>query len=95
MGLVDHLICFLAVFQVEEENSILPYWLSNASALLCLLQRNIRSNGFLSASSKRSAGSTGLNGRITQVSFAVFLLQFSNSFAHTSNHTCIMKGVEA
>ncbi|KAK1354061.1 hypothetical protein POM88_047317 [Heracleum sosnowskyi] len=51
---------------VEDENSILPYWLSNASALLCLLQRNIRSNGFLSASSKRSAGSTGLNGRIAQ-----------------------------
>ncbi|KAG8375766.1 hypothetical protein BUALT_Bualt10G0134400 [Buddleja alternifolia] len=49
-----------------DEDSILPYWLSNASALLCLLQRNLRSNGFLTAGSQRSAGSTGLNGRLAQ-----------------------------
>lgn len=49
-----------------DENAILPYWLSNASALLCLLQRNLRSNGFLAAGSQRSAGSAGLNGRPAQ-----------------------------
>lgn len=49
-----------------DENAILPYWLSCASALLCLLQRNLRSNGFLTAGSQRSAGSAGLNGRLAQ-----------------------------
>ncbi|XP_047321544.1 myosin-15 [Impatiens glandulifera] len=51
--------------KVGEETVILPYWLSNASALLCLLQRNIRSNGFLPATSQRSGGSV-LNGRVAQ-----------------------------
>ncbi|CAE6162205.1 unnamed protein product [Arabidopsis arenosa] len=37
-----------------DENGVLPYWLSNASALLCLLQRNLRSNSFLNASAQRS-----------------------------------------
>ncbi|WZY68274.1 hypothetical protein YC2023_000514 [Brassica napus] len=37
-----------------DENSVLPYWLSNSSALLCLLQRNLRSNSFLNASAQRS-----------------------------------------
>uniref|UniRef100_A0A0A0KD22 Dilute domain-containing protein n=1 Tax=Cucumis sativus TaxID=3659 RepID=A0A0A0KD22_CUCSA len=49
-----------------DENTTLPYWLSNASALLCLLQRNLKSNGFLSAASQRSTGSTGLASRISQ-----------------------------
>ncbi|KAL1552298.1 myosin-15 [Salvia divinorum] len=49
-----------------DENAVLPYWLSNASALLCLLQRNLRSNGFLTSGSQRSAGSAGLNGRLMQ-----------------------------
>ncbi|KAG8635974.1 myosin-15 isoform X2 [Manihot esculenta] len=51
------------VLKVGDENHILPYWLSNASALLCLLQRNLRSNGFLSAASQFSTPS-GLPGRI-------------------------------
>ncbi|XP_059642620.1 myosin-15 [Cornus florida] len=55
------------VLKVGDENVTLPYWLSNASALLCLLQRNLRSNGFLTASSQRSAGSSTLNGRVAQV----------------------------
>ncbi|KAM7275184.1 hypothetical protein ACFE04_017050 [Oxalis oulophora] len=53
------------VLKVENEN-ILPYWLSNTSALLCLLQRNLRSNGFVSAVAQRSTASTGLPGRIAQ-----------------------------
>lgn len=52
------------VLKVGDENSILPYWLSNASALLCLLQRNLRSNGLLTANTPRTPGSTGLPGRI-------------------------------
>ncbi|XP_028556218.1 protein OPAQUE1 [Dendrobium catenatum] len=55
------------VLQVERENEdILPYWLSNTSALLCLLQRNLRSNIFLKTPNRRSAGSTGLSGRMAQ-----------------------------
>ncbi|XP_055960444.1 myosin-15 isoform X2 [Mercurialis annua] len=50
------------VLKVGDENATLPYWLSNASALLCLLQRNLRSNGFLSAASQFST--PGLPGRI-------------------------------
>ena len=42
------------MFQGGDENSVLPYWLSNSSALLCLLQRNLRSNSFLNASAQRS-----------------------------------------
>ncbi|XP_020571347.1 protein OPAQUE1-like [Phalaenopsis equestris] len=56
------------VLQVERENeNILPYWLSNTSALLCLLQRNLRSNVFLKTPNRRSSGSTGLSGRMAQV----------------------------
>ncbi|KAJ3702510.1 hypothetical protein LUZ61_006215 [Rhynchospora tenuis] len=33
-----------AVLKVESEKDVLPYWLANASALLCLLQRNLRSS---------------------------------------------------
>ncbi|XP_022732059.1 myosin-15-like isoform X6 [Durio zibethinus] len=50
--------------QVGNENVTLPYWLSNTSALLCLLQKNLRSNGFLSATTQRSGGNTGLPGRV-------------------------------
>ncbi|KAK9683914.1 hypothetical protein RND81_10G174600 [Saponaria officinalis] len=46
-----------------DENDMLPYWLSNSSALLCILQRSLRSNSFLSAASNRSAG---LPGRFAQ-----------------------------
>ncbi|KAJ9548305.1 hypothetical protein OSB04_020848 [Centaurea solstitialis] len=54
------------LFQVEDEGLILPYWLSNASALLCLLQRNFRSNGFLTPISQRSGASSLPNGRLAQ-----------------------------
>ncbi|KAF3326548.1 Myosin-15 [Carex littledalei] len=33
-----------SVLKVESEKDVLPYWLANASALLCLLQRNLRSS---------------------------------------------------
>ncbi|KAL6965708.1 hypothetical protein U1Q18_036763, partial [Sarracenia purpurea var. burkii] len=59
------------VLKVGDENVTLPYWLSNASALLCLLQRNLRSNGFLTTISQRSTGSSGLNGRIAQCAYLV------------------------
>ncbi|XP_074276435.1 myosin-15 isoform X2 [Silene latifolia] len=48
-----------AALKAGDENDVLPYWLSNASALLCILQRSLRSNSFLSAASNRSAGLTG------------------------------------
>ncbi|XP_077236357.1 myosin isoform X2 [Tasmannia lanceolata] len=52
--------------KVGDDNKILPYWLSNASTLLCLLQRNLRSNGFLTTPSRRSTGPSALAGRIAQ-----------------------------
>ncbi|XP_027081188.2 myosin-15 isoform X2 [Coffea eugenioides] len=60
------------VLKVGNEDTTLPYWLSNASALLCLLQKNLRSNGYLNANSHRSPGFTGLNGTVTHVSKSPF-----------------------
>lgn len=54
----DFRLCFICLFQGGDENSVLPYWLSNASALLCLLQRNLRSNSFLNANAQRSGRAT-------------------------------------
>ncbi|KAL5127223.1 Myosin-14 [Glycine soja] len=51
------------VLKVREDDIILPYWLSNTSALLCLLQRNLRSNGFLTTTAQRYPGSSGLTSR--------------------------------
>lgn len=56
---------FLFLFQAKEADGRLPYWLSNTSALLCLLQKNLRSNGFFGTPSRRSAG--GLGGKLAQV----------------------------
>ncbi|KAE8815565.1 Myosin-J heavy chain [Hordeum vulgare] len=50
--------------QAKEAAGRLPYWLSNTSALLCLLQKNLRSNGFFDTPSRRSAG--GLGGKLAQ-----------------------------
>ncbi|KAL3497415.1 hypothetical protein ACH5RR_040147 [Cinchona calisaya] len=52
------------VLKVGDEDTNLPYWLSNASALLCLLQQNLRSNGYLNSNSHRSPGSAGINGNV-------------------------------
>ncbi|XP_068475998.1 myosin-15-like isoform X2 [Phaseolus vulgaris] len=49
--------------KVRVDDIILPYWLSNTTALLCLLQRNLRSNGFLTTTSQRYPGSSGLTSR--------------------------------
>ncbi|PKA47048.1 hypothetical protein AXF42_Ash011722 [Apostasia shenzhenica] len=55
------------VLQLDcEYEDVLPYWLSNTSALMCLLQRNLRSNGFLQTPNRRSVGSAGLTGRMAQ-----------------------------
>ncbi|KAL2896921.1 Myosin-15 [Bienertia sinuspersici] len=50
----------------EDENDTLPYWLANASALLCILQRCLKSNSFMNAASNRAVGSAGLSGRFAQ-----------------------------
>ncbi|KAF0892732.1 hypothetical protein E2562_017698 [Oryza meyeriana var. granulata] len=50
------------VLKTENENDILPYWLANASALLCVLQINLRSKGFIAAPS-RSSSDTHLCGK--------------------------------
>ncbi|KAK7352590.1 hypothetical protein VNO80_18014 [Phaseolus coccineus] len=52
------------VLKVRDDDIVLPYWLSNTSALLCLLQRNLHSNGFLTATAQRYARSSGLTSRI-------------------------------
>ncbi|XP_042486248.1 myosin-15 isoform X2 [Macadamia integrifolia] len=54
-AIFDHIIEGInEALKVEDGSAILPYWLSNASTLLCLLQKNLRSNGFLTPSSQRS-----------------------------------------
>jgi hypothetical protein len=53
--------------QGKDADGILPYWLSNTSALLCLLQKNLRSNGLFATPSRRSGGTQGLSGKIVQV----------------------------
>ncbi|XP_058786039.1 myosin-15-like isoform X5 [Vicia villosa] len=52
------------VIKVRDDDTVLPYWLSNTSALVCLLQRNVRSNGFLNTTGQRYAGSSGLTSRM-------------------------------
>lgn len=60
-------------FQTENENDILPYWLANTSALLCMLQRNLRSKGFIMAPS-RSSSDTHLSEKANEVSSIPFNL---------------------
>ncbi|GAU26692.1 hypothetical protein TSUD_314690 [Trifolium subterraneum] len=48
----------------NDNDTVLPYWLSNTSALVCLLQKNVRSNGFLTTTAQRYAGSSGLTTRM-------------------------------
>lgn len=64
---------------MSTESDILPYWLSNASALLCLLQKNLRSNGFLKTPVRHSISSPGTFQRITNVSHNFEFLTFMNS----------------
>ena len=59
-------ISVLVFIQGQEADGRLPYWLSNTSALLCLLQRNLRSNGLFATPSRRS-GALGLGGKLVQV----------------------------
>ncbi|XP_057248607.1 myosin-15 isoform X3 [Beta vulgaris subsp. vulgaris] len=63
----DHIIEGINnALKAGNENDTLPYWLSNASALLCILQRCLKSNSFLNAASNRGAGSAILSGRFAQ-----------------------------
>ncbi|RZC85461.1 hypothetical protein C5167_041646 [Papaver somniferum] len=52
--------------KVGNVNNMLPYWLSNASTLLCLLQRNLRSNGLLRMMpfSRHASGHPGASMRV-------------------------------
>ncbi|CAK8568477.1 unnamed protein product [Lathyrus sativus] len=52
------------VIKVRDDDTVLPYWLSNTSALVCLLQRNVRSNGVLTTTAQRYPGSSGLTSRM-------------------------------
>ncbi|CAN1217160.1 XI-I [Linum perenne] len=56
------------VLKTGDENISLPYWLANASALLCLLQRNLQSNGFFTKGTPRST-SAGLPGKALKSAF--------------------------
>ncbi|XP_044947714.1 protein OPAQUE1-like [Hordeum vulgare subsp. vulgare] len=51
--------------RAKEAAGRLPYWLSNTSALLCLLQKNLQSNGFFGTPSRCCAG--GLGGKLAQL----------------------------
>ncbi|KAG2654452.1 protein OPAQUE1 [Panicum virgatum] len=65
-AIFDHVIeAINDVVKGEEADGRLPYWLSNTSALLCLLQRNLRSNGLFATPSRRS-GALGLGGKLVQ-----------------------------
>lgn len=73
------------MFQVRDDDIVLPYWLSNTSALVCLLQRNVRSNGFLTTTAQRYAGSSGLTSRIGHVSYLAEYWCWIFSHAHYTN----------
>ncbi|KAF5202477.1 Myosin-15 [Thalictrum thalictroides] len=65
-AIFDHIILGINdVLKLGDEEYVLPYWLSNASTLLCLLQRTLQSNGFLT-SSQRSGGYSGLSAKMAQ-----------------------------
>uniref|UniRef100_A0A0D9VLR8 Myosin motor domain-containing protein n=1 Tax=Leersia perrieri TaxID=77586 RepID=A0A0D9VLR8_9ORYZ len=66
-AIFDHVIeAINNVLKGEEADGRLPYWLSNTSALLCLLQKNLRSNGLFSTPSRRSGGPAGIGGKIME-----------------------------
>lgn len=80
----DHIIEGINIALKDgDENDILPYWLSNASALLCILQRCLRSNSFLNAASNRAIGSAGLSGRFAQgLKTPLKLIGFDDGASH-------------
>ncbi|KAL1315385.1 hypothetical protein HN51_042153 [Arachis hypogaea] len=71
------------VLKVKDDASLLPYWLSNTSALLCLLQRNIRSNGFLTPTAHRHTGSSGFSSRLGHgPKSPMKLIGYEDGFSH-------------
>ncbi|KAF8730217.1 hypothetical protein HU200_017194 [Digitaria exilis] len=66
-AIFDHVIETINdVLKQDEADGRLPYWLSNTSALLCLLQKNLRSHGLFATPSRRSGGALGVGGKIVQ-----------------------------
>ncbi|WVZ73418.1 hypothetical protein U9M48_021725 [Paspalum notatum var. saurae] len=66
-AIFDHVIeAINDVLKGDEADGRLPYWLSNTSTLLCLLQRNLRSNGLFATPSRRTGVALGLGGKIVQ-----------------------------
>ncbi|EEC66759.1 hypothetical protein OsI_33135 [Oryza sativa Indica Group] len=66
-AIFDHVIeAINNVLKGEEADGRLPYWLSNTSSLLCLLQKNLRSNGLFATPSRRSGGTLGIGDKIVQ-----------------------------
>ncbi|XP_073224429.1 myosin-15-like [Cicer arietinum] len=71
------------VIKVSDDDAVLPYWLSNTSALVCLLQRNLRSNGFLTTTAQRYAVSSGLTCRTGHgVKSPLKLLGYNDGMSH-------------
>ncbi|XP_021738908.1 myosin-15-like [Chenopodium quinoa] len=83
-AIFDHIIEGINnALKVGDENDTLPYWLSNVSALLCILQRCLRSNSFLNSASNRAAGSAGISGRFAQgMKTPLKLIGFDDGVSH-------------
>lgn len=59
----------ISLFQVQDNNDALSYWLSNLSTLLVLLQRTLKASGTTSLTpQRRRSTSASLFGRMSQVS---------------------------
>ncbi|OVA08348.1 IQ motif [Macleaya cordata] len=71
-----------AALKVGNVNNMLPYWLSNASTLLCLLQRNLRSNGFFRMPFRRSAGHSGVTTRMMPGLSPLKCITYEESISH-------------
>ncbi|KHN32166.1 Myosin-J heavy chain [Glycine soja] len=71
------------VIKVGDDDIVLPYWLSNTSALLCLLQRNLHSNVFLTTTAQLYTRSSGLTSRIGNgMRSPLKLLGYDDSASH-------------
>lgn len=55
-----------AAIEVQDNNDVLAYWLSNASTLLLLLQRTLKASGAASLTPQRRRTSASIFGRVSQ-----------------------------
>lgn len=60
------------IFQNEDDNSHLAYWLTSTSALLFLLEKSLKTGGSGATQSKKPPASTSLFGRMAMVSLTIF-----------------------